>query len=166
MRKNRQILSIDELRKIVSYDPETGIFRWLQATAHCVDVGEIIDSIDDKGYVRFNILGVAYRAHRLAWAFMTGAWPVLWIDHWNTVRSDNRWTNLRQSTRSINMQNQRQPHSGNKTGFLGVCRDRKGYRAQITVDGKVRRIGTYRSVTEAHAAYLAAKRKLHPGCTI
>jgi hypothetical protein len=51
-------------------------------------------------------------------------------------------------------------------GFLGVTRSRKRWKAHIKVGDKVLHIGTYDTPEEAHAAYLAAKRVLHIGCTI
>lgn len=36
----------------------------------------------------------------------------------------------------------------------------------ITVDGKQRHLGVYQTPELAHAAYVDAKRKFHPGCTI
>jgi hypothetical protein len=101
---------------------------------------------------------------------MTGAWPLFEIDHRNGIGTDNRWKNLRDGTRSFNIQNQRRARSDNKTGFLGVHRsgkkERKGFVAKIQLDGKQRYLGVFSTAEAAHAAYLAAKRRIHPGCVI
>jgi hypothetical protein len=38
--------------------------------------------------------------------------------------------------------------------------------AQITLNGRAHHIGNFDTKELAHAAYLNAKRALHPGCTI
>jgi hypothetical protein len=60
------------------------------------------------------------------------------------------------------MQNQRRAHQGNVLGILGVSRSRSKYKAQIRVNGKRRYLGTFDTEKEADAAYLAAKKVLHP----
>ncbi len=65
------------------------------------------------------------------------------------------------------MQNIRRATARNHTGFLGVGMHVCGkYQARIRVNGKLIRIGFYESPQEAHEAYVAAKRKLHEGCTL
>jgi len=97
---------------------------------------------------------------------MTGVWPEFEIDHKNTIKSDNHWKNLRDKTHAFNMQNQRKAQSNSKTGVQGVSPNRKGFRARIGLGKKNHHLGTFPTQKEASAVYLAAKRKLHPGCTI
>lgn len=40
------------------------------------------------------------------------------------------------------------------------------YRAGLRVDGRRKEVGKFATPEEAHAAYIEAKRRLHPGCTI
>lgn len=162
----RRLMSIDKLKATLDYDPETGVIRWLERSAWCVQVGQPIESVCDHGYVRFNVAKVSYYAHQVAWAWMTGAWPTHPLDHINGNRLDNRWANLRKADKVLNGQNQRKPHKQNSTGFLGVSRDGKKYRAQITVNMRTRKLGTFETPEQAHEAYIKAKRELHPGCTI
>lgn len=108
-------------------------------------------------------------AHRLVWLHLYGEWPEHGIDHINGRRSDNTAANLRSVPQSENVQNQRKARRDNKsTGLLGVSRPsgRSKYRAQIMAQGRNRYLGYFDTPEEAHAAYLAAKRQLHPGCTI
>jgi hypothetical protein len=103
---------------------------------------------------------------RLAWFYTTGAWPKDQIDHIDGNKSNNRFANLREATPSQNTQNQRRAMRTNKLGILGVILARGKFRAQIWFDGKNKFLGYFATAEAAHAAYLAAKRKFHPTCTI
>lgn len=124
------------------------------------------------GYIDIKIDGRTYRAHRLAWLYTYGRWPTGQIDHRNGVRDDNRINNLRDVSRDVNAQNQRQAHRGKSTNLpIGVYPPdprwgSSGYTAQIGVGGKKIKLGTFTTVGEAYAAYVSAKRRLHEGCTL
>lgn len=150
------------LRERLFYSPSLGIFRWVKR-CNQVKFLDIPHSLDDCGYIRFTVLGKKYRAHRLAWFYMTGKWPRREIDHKNGVRSDNRWINLREADRSLNMQNRRGPNLTNGTGFLGVSKHGTKFGASIKINGKQKFLGCFEKPSAAHDAYLGAKRKLHPG---
>jgi hypothetical protein len=99
----------------------------------------------------------------------TGAWPINEIDHLNGVRDDNRFDNLRDVTRSVNMQNMRKAPAQNKSSRLIGASWSKRYRrwySCIIVSGRKCRLGFYASEQDAHAGYLAAKRALHAGNTL
>jgi hypothetical protein len=85
------------------------------------------------------------------------------VDHINGIRDDNRIENLRNVSRSINLQNKRKPHSNNSTGFLGVTRHKGQFCARITLDGKSTWLGTFKTPQEAGDAYFRAKRSIHKG---
>jgi len=163
-------LTQTRLKALLSYGPETGVFTWFIAPNGRIRVGMAAGNLNPNGYVHIKVDGILYKAHRLAWLYMTGAWPTEeQIDHINGVRSDNRWANLRECERKINAQNRRKPHPLNKSsGLLGVSRRNPtgGYQARIRVNGKEKPLGTYATAEAAHQAYVAAKRALHPGCTI
>ncbi len=176
----RQALTADRLRELLRYDPETGVFTWLDrpesdfATRHGWRIyqgqfaGTVAGTPDLKGYVLIRVLGTYYKAHRLAWLYMTGAWPEQHIDHKNGVKNDNRFANLRDVGRATNMENQRRASSRNSTGLLGVSPHRKTgkFCAFIKANGANRYLGLYPTPELAHAAYVEAKRQLHEGCTL
>lgn len=151
----------ERLKEIVLYDSETGIFVWKIKKSRSVIVGKEIGCLNEEGYVTIGVDGKYYPAHRLAWLYMTGEWPKYSIDHINGERSDNRWGNLRDVPTSINNQNRR-----NVKGFSYDKYSVRHWRVRIRFGGKKLHIGTYETQEEAHAAYLEAKRRLHPGCTI
>lgn len=156
------MLSQGQLKLAFHYDPETGAFTRLKGKG----CGRIASTKDSDGYIQISISCVLFLAHRLAWLYMTGIWPDFEIDHRNQVRHDNRWTNLRVADRVLNTHNRSKPSAKNTTGLLGVSRHHKGFQARITAGGKQRTLGTYATAELAHAAYVAAKRELHPGSTI
>jgi hypothetical protein len=151
------VLTQERLKELLHYDHEIGIFTR----------GGVAAGSSRKGYVVIRADGKKYPAHHLAWLWMTGGLPSSEIDHRNGVKADNKWRNLRSSTRSLNLQNQRCSRADNRTGFLGVSRyvDR-GFVARIKLNGESRYLGTFSDARSAHAAYLQEKRRLHPACEI
>ena len=74
------------------------------------------------------------------------------VDHKNGSTLDCRRANLRHATRGQNNSNSR-VQKRNKSGLKGVTPRRNAWRAQITVDGRTRSLGTYPTPEEAHAVY-------------
>lgn len=152
----------------LAYDPNTGIFTWRTAHGQRCKIGAPAGTLHPDGYVVIETGGKGYRAHRLAWYFMTGEWPSGQIDHIDGVRHNNRWANLRDVSAQLNTQNQRGATKRNKCGFLGVYPHVTAgkWRAQITANGKKTHIGLFDSPELAHAAYVSVKRQLHAGNTL
>ncbi|MDX3877644.1 HNH endonuclease [Achromobacter denitrificans] len=160
-------LTQERLKAVVSYDADTGVFRWKVSTSNRVKVGAQAGFMA-LGYVLIGIDGKKYAAHRLAFLYMTGTLPTEEVDHRNGVRDDNRFSNLRLVSHEQNMQNEVRARHQNKSGFLGVSwvPGAKAYRADISMKGKTVRLGTFPTAEEAHAAYVAAKRQHHAGSTL
>ena len=163
----RNDLTAQRLRELLHYDPETGVFtRLISRQGLRAQVGDVAGSKNSHGYIGISVDGRLYRAHRLAWLFMRGGWPTGDIDHIDGDRANNRFDNLRDVSTSVNMQNQRRAQPRNASGYLGVTRHGNRFEASIKLDGVNRYIGSYATPEEAHASYMAEKRRLHPGCTI
>lgn len=164
-------LTAEHLRELLNYDPETGIFTWRQP-GRGRTVGGVVGSRDHRGYVQISIGPRSNRAriygHQAAWLYMHGYWPSEDVDHINHDKADNRIANLRALNRSLNQQNQIHGHKGSRTGLLGVVFNLKTgkFMARIHVNGRSRQVGTFTSADEAHAAYVEAKRRLHPAGTL
>lgn len=158
-------LTQDRLKRLVHYDPNTGQFTRLIGLRNGHQPGPIGGKAQD-GHIRLMVDYRLYRAHRLAWFYMTGMWPTAEIDHKDGDRTNNRWANLRDVPRRINGQNMRKARQDNLIGLLGVSRNKKRWMSRIQVDGVQRQIGTFDTPELAHAAYVVAKRVLHEGCTI
>jgi hypothetical protein len=163
----RRELTLERLKEVLLYLPDTGDFVWRKSLGWKGGLGKVA-GYQSHGYISITIDQVAYRAHRLAWLWCFGRWPATsHLDHRNGVRSDNRIANLREATNAENLQNLRGPKSHSTTGVLGVHRSKEGnFVAQITVNGKRKHLGRFPTAEAAGAAYLEAKRQLHPYQTI
>ena len=150
----------------LAYNRETGVFTW-KRHARKNRVGTPA-GWKIQGYVRIKVNRKYYLAHRLAWFFEYGEFPEMFIDHINGDGMDNRIANLRLAGYEINSQNKRTAQRNNKCGFLGVSwsSSSNAWRATIKHKGVRTHLGVFKTVEEASAAYIAAKRLLHAGCTI
>lgn len=157
-------LTAFRLRNLLAYSPDTGIFTWLVARGG-VSIGSLAGCVRPDGYVRIKVDGHLYLSHRLAWLYVHGSWPKGHIDHINGVRTDNRISNLRDVTRSEQMQNTKL-QSSNTSGVCGVSwYKREGkWRARIKADGRNIYLGCFEDFDKALAARQAAERKynFHP----
>ena len=166
MTDSKQELTAERLRELLDYDPATGVFTRKVRTTNRIKVGDVAGYLRNDGYIRIKIDGRMHLAHRLAWLYVKGESPPDQIDHRNGIKTDNRIANLRLATHIENMHNRRKPHADNKTGFLGVSPSYGMFQARIGVNGKIKHIGTFPTPEEAHAAYVQAKRQLHPFGTL
>ena len=106
------------LKEVVEYNSDTGVFTRL-SNASQVKAGSVAGGQDGKGYTRFSVDGKSYLAHRLAWLYVNGAFPIDQIDHLNHDRLDNRIANLRCVTHKENGKNQ-SLCKNNSSGVTGV----------------------------------------------
>lgn len=164
---SRPELTQARLKELLHYDPETGIFTWRVIKSNKISSDLIAGTAHSQGYISIGIDRKHYLAHRLAFLYMQGSWPINDVDHKNGKRNENVWKNLRQSTRTLNLENQRAAHKNNiYSGLLGAYKCRNRWQAKIQTKGQCIFIGAFATAMEAHLAYVDAKRKLHEGCTI
>ena len=152
-------LTAERLRELLLYDPETGVFTWRKLTGKKGFVGKIAGCrAEVDGRVLIGIDGGRYRAHRLAWLYMTGEWPAE-VDHIDGNPSNNRWRNLRLANRRDQSANTKR-RSDNSSGLKGVVwhpQTRK-WRVQIKCTGFKKHVGLYSTKEEAAQAYMEAAR--------
>ena len=160
------ILTQARLRDLLHYEPETGAFMWRATGKGRPPLGAPAGLVDKQSGYRCICVGGRKYAHRLAFLYMTGSWPLHLVDHINGDRSDNRWCNLRDMPRIINQQNRRTATSGSASGLLGAHKKRGRWSSQIKVRGQLVKLGVFDTAQDAHNAYIAAKRRFHEGCTI
>lgn len=154
--KIREPLKYARLLEALNYSPESGIWTWRIATArHQNEIGSLAGRINKThGRLEIGLDGKRYSASRLAWLYMTGEWPEVEVDHWDTNCLNNKWDNLRLATRGQNESN-KGITKRNTSGFKGVSwsREKNKWLAQIACGGKHKFIGYFDDPKEAHAAY-------------
>lgn len=155
-------LTQERLKSILHYDPETGVFTWRIVTPNGAgQVGKKAGVPTHNGYESIVFEYEKYLAHRLAWFYVTGEWPVGDLDHADRDRSNNRFKNLRPCSRSNNRMN-----SGvsvrNTSGVKGVRwnKFRNRWTAVITKNYKIMHVGHFKEFDDAVAARRDAELRL------
>lgn len=145
------MMTQSQLKELLHYDPDTGIFEWIKPRQGVVR-GRPAGCPDDKGYVVITVKGKRLRAHRLAFLYMEGRIPNRYIDHINRVRDDNRWENLRPATPLQN--------GHNRSGSPGVKKVGGTWYAHITVNYRTIKLGKFKTKEEAVTARKKAEIKV------
>ena len=142
-------ISQNNLKRILHYDSDTGIFTRLYNSSGARK-GSIAGSKTKQGYIHIRVKTDRVLAHRLAWLYVHGEMPKLFIDHINHDKTDNRISNLRLVTRIENSKNLGKSIR-NTSGFVGVSYNKSNnqWRADIRIDGKLKYLGGYKLKTGA-----------------
>ena len=162
MNPSRRILPPQELLKsLISYDPDTGEFRWIKTRCHRATAGNVAGTRIPNGYIVIGILGQLHLAHRLAWQITFGECPPS-LDHVNQQKHDNRICNLRPATQSENGYNVTVKKSASPwpRGVYRVKSIQPSFRAQIKFGGKHLHLGCFPTPEEAGRAYQQARKDL------
>lgn len=156
------------LRKLVRYEPETGLLFWLPRTPDMFTSGrfgairkckiwntrfagrEAFAAVRPDGYRAGVAFGCKLLSHRVAWAVVHGEWPDGEIDHINHDPTDNRLANLRAVSASLNQRNKRIPRS-NKSGAVGVrfYKATNRWVAFMRIGNKSHHLGYFKDFDEA-----------------
>ena len=149
------MITQEELKKVLIYDPDTGIFTNRVMRNSRSKAGDVCGSLKTDGYLRVSINSKRYSLHRLSFLYMEGYLPEYDVDHKNGIRDDNRWCNLRHVSQFCNMQNCKS-RTDNSSGFSGVSwfNNRSKWWARAEVGGKHIHLGLYSSPLEAALARL------------
>ncbi|QDH47389.1 HNH homing endonuclease [Salmonella phage vB_SenS_SB9] len=157
MTNHKPLLPLEEYQSKFDYDPETGIFTWNSGSRRGKPAGGHNDSgislsMGSKG---------KYKAHRVAWLYMTGEDPGdLLIDHKDQDPWNNKWNNLRKATNKENSSNS-SGWENKSTGVKGIYKRTEGkFEARIRANGKRINVGTFGSLEEAESAIREAREKV------
>ena len=159
------------LRQLLRYDPETGkLFwrerdpKWFASTGRQTKEHRAANwnsryankeafTATALGYRVGRIFDRMHRAHRVIWAMEIGSWPVGEIDHINGQRDDNRLSNLRDVSSSINGRN-KCLRSDNTSGHQGIYWSAAAGKwvSCAWVDGTYHYFGLHADLSDAVAA--------------
>lgn len=146
--------TLSRLNELLRLDTESGLLYWKIWRGNTASAGSQAGCCRQNGYWAIIIDGSEYASHRVIWKMVTGNDPVNEIDHINGNKSDNRPLNMREASRQQNNRNTgKRPK--NPSGFVGVYKSGKGWRASVAMDGKLKHLGSFQSITAA--AEIAAK---------
>ena len=154
-------LTRGRLAELLIVDPERGLLWW-RDRHNRMEAGSPAGSRNGAGYIQVRIDGRIYLAHRLVWMHVHGEFPNGQLDHRSGTRDANGIENLRAATQALNSQNVRGPRKHSSIGLAGVARSKGGYSAKIRANGVRHYLGYFTTPEAAHAAYMVAKRELHP----
>jgi hypothetical protein len=117
---------------------------------------------DKNGYVVIRVDKKLYKAHRLAWLYEYGVWPIKNIDHINQTPGDNRIANLREADQHENNQNRRVQRNS-QSGVTGVSwnKTHKLWQARIHTREGCRSLGWHKSKDAAILARQNAEREIY-----
>lgn len=138
------------------YNPATGQLVRRYTTSSRAQRGDLVGCKNALGYLVVRIGPKLYLCHRIIWLWMTGDWPAADVDHINRDRRDNRWDNLRDVTRSVNLHNKQID-----SGCYWAARDAV-WVAAIQVAGVKTHIGQHKDRDVAEAMYAKAKQEYLP----
>lgn len=154
------MLTLERLKEIIDYNPESGIFIAKIRRSHC-QKGDVVGCNYGDGYMRTAIDGRDYLLHRLAWFYVYGQMPKM-IDHINGDRGDNRIENLRIADYHINARNScRKTNSSARFKGISWHKVSKKWQVQIRCGGELIPLGYFDDDTEAAFNYDLASLKYH-----
>lgn len=139
-----------ELRQILSYDANTGIFISKINRGKRIKINDVLGTVRSDGYISIVINSKHYKAQNLAWLYVYGKLPKNELDHKNKNKADNKIANLRDIEHKENCRN-RSKRSDNKSGVTGVYfnEKRNKWLCGIRVDGKYYHLGCFKDFDDA-----------------
>ena len=154
------MLTQAKLSELLTYNPETGVFKWNVSPTKVVKAGDRAGSVNCEGYVTIGIKRTYYQAHQLAWLYMTGTF-ISEIDHIDGDRTNNTWSNLREVVGNSNRWN-RKLNENSTTKVKGVYwnESNKGYTGSVSKN-KQRYSRTFKTLEEAEAWVYNKRIELH-----
>jgi len=140
------------LKKFITYNDETGCFTWVTRSREHFKTNRAFNTWNarwankeagtvqihrGKHYASIRVMYKRYLAHRLAWLYVYGEWPVNEVDHIDGNGANNAILNLRDVTSTENSRNIRL-RDDNTSGTVGVywCKTYRVWKSQIMINKK------------------------------
>lgn len=130
IKREKITLTVDYLKSIMIPDDDIGGFiRLVDRPGNRIKGKRVGTKFKSKNsntyYRRITINNISYLEHRLMWFYCYGEWPTGVLDHIDLDGTNNRITNLRLATGTLNNIN-RKPPKTNKSGYKGIRRTKYG----------------------------------------
>lgn len=165
MKKPQTKLTQARLKKLLHYNPATGVFIYKVSRSASkragTPAGRLQTMKNEKRWV-ISIDGVQHLQNRLAFLYMTGKHPPpnTQIDHIDRNHQNDALWNLRLVSHHKNHLNRSQQRNST-TGFAGVTKTKNNkYRASIYLHGKQITLGTFQNPEVAFLFRSAAATQL------
>jgi hypothetical protein len=153
------MITQEYLKEILTYDEETGIFKWNVSRCN-VKIGSTAGKTRKDGYVVIGIDKKHYLSHRLAWVYKYGEFPKRFLDHIDGNPSNNKISNLREANDSENAFNTK-IRNDNTSGYKGVdfLKSNNKYRARLRINKKEIHLGLFDDLELAQLVVSEARLK-------
>ena len=137
--------------KDLEYCPDTGSFFWKKTRNQMAVEGSEAGCVDNKGYRVITYDGKRYKAHRLAWFFVHNQWPKNQIDHIDENKSNNRISNLRDVSQSVNQHNISIARKDNTSGHRAIHwhKQHQKWNVRVQLEGKRHEVGLFEDLEDA-----------------
>ena len=147
----------EKLLTMLSYDRETGEFRWRESAPNFARRKDVVGRVDKFGRRYVNLERKFYATHRLAWFYVTGEWSKGAIVPKNGDSLDTRFDNLMELSHQ-ELSARRKPRANASSGETGVSWDSRRQRwvAYIKINYKRHHLGYFKDKVDAVAAYKSA----------
>jgi len=155
------MITQQELKELLDYNSETGVFTWKVSPARQVFSGDIAGTKRKDGYIQIKVKNKLILSHRLAWIYMYGYLPK-YIDHINGQRDDNRIINIREVSNQQNSLNSK-ISKNNTSGIKGVYWDksRNKWTVRLSIDGKCKFFKRFDDIDLAKLVIEEVRNKYH-----
>jgi len=155
------MITQEYIKSILHYNPETGVFTWLEDVNPRARKGMIAGGLSGSGYILISINNYRTGAHRLAFLYILGYIPEM-VDHIDRNPQNNSWDNLRVCTSKTNAYNAGL-RTDNKSGYKGITWDRSRGKwfVCLSVNSKTIGLGRYKDIEDAIRAYNKGAKKHH-----
>jgi len=156
------MITQQRLHELFEYRDDGNLIRKVR-TAQCTKVGDVAGGMYSRGYFMVSIYSKKYLVHRMIFLYHHGYLTSgMELDHIDGNPRNNRIENLREVTKSQNIQNSK-IRSDNKSGVKGVSWDKSHskWKAEMRMKGKMKHLGRYTTLEEAEAVAIAARNEYH-----
>lgn len=141
------------------FDYKEGVLYWKNPSKKSL-AGKPAGCNSGHGYIKIQINGTQYYAHRIIYCMHHGYWPIV-VDHKDRDTSNNRIENLRAANPSTNGMNSTFVKSTCGVRNVSFHRKRNKYGVYLKVDGKGKFFGNFDSLDDAANAAKVARETVY-----